>query len=100
MYTFKLRQPISIRTEAAPGSLLPGTIPFLVSHGAYKVGETTDSSSVRVGKGFRDSPPHEFPHLANKKTEAQRGYTMCQRTHSFSVELTHPFVSLNMDGWK
>lgn len=83
--TFKLRQLLCIRTKGVPDSLIRD--PFSVLHGPYEREKITDSSGVRVGKGFGD-PPCEFPYLADKKTEAQRGYTMYRRTHSFSRELT------------
>lgn len=49
-------------------------------------------SNSRVGKDF-GNPLHEFPHLADKETEVQRGIN--QRIHSFSAESTC-FVSLHV----
>lgn len=76
--TFKLRQLLYIRTKGAPDSLIRDTqSPFSVLRGPYEGEKTTDASGVRVGKGFGDAPC-EFPHLADKKTEAQRGYTITE----------------------
>ena len=40
------------------GSLIHGTIPLSVFYGAYEVGKSIDSSTIRAGKDF-GAPPHE-----------------------------------------
>lgn len=53
-----------------------------------------DSSSVRVGTGFGDAPC-EFSHLADTKTEAQRGYTVYPKGTHFFKSITKSLISLN-----